>query len=437
MLTHLPRPLTMLITLMVSGCVLPEYERPTGNAESRIGATASGGVAQVGGSLAAAGTQNSDTIVRASGGGTLGQVGDGDTGTSGGIFNALSFGGDSTVSLGNGTGGVPSSVTQQRGTGGSVSSSTDLAQGGTPGNSCGGSSDGGGVCDCATGGTSSCPDGYADCNASGSCEVELANNVTHCGRCGYSCNKLAPVGTTRWQCLQGSCVIAECEDGFGDCDGLASTGCETNTRVDANHCGGCFSSTCSYPVCADSICAATNTAGRCDLAIKPADVPNQNLVVLPTSTIWVWQTSLNANDAVVALGAITNTRGYLYAGTFRMALYDDVNGTPNAPVLTMPGTSTLDANDGMQEFVLSQPYRVPRTGQYWVAIWSSSVHSIKIVTYNLKQSESVQTVGAAFEGGNWPSGVQWSNSLSPVPPPQGAVGFYPNIYARYVDGRKL
>ncbi|MBK6534095.1 MAG: hypothetical protein IPF99_32365 [Deltaproteobacteria bacterium] len=82
-----------------------------------------------------------------------------------------------------------------------------------------------------------CSAGFADCdaNAANGCEVELAMSLTNCGACGRACD----LANATAACTAGACAVASCAAGFGDCDGNAANGCETDTRTSAIHCGAC------------------------------------------------------------------------------------------------------------------------------------------------------------------------------------------------------
>lgn len=135
-----------------------------------------------------------------------------------------------------------------------------------------------------------CESGFGNCNAMAvdGCETRL-DSLTHCGACGRTC----ALANASEQCRGGTCTLVACDPGWGDCDGLASTGCETNLLT-ASHCGSC-TRTCgpSEPVCSagatgvgtcQSVCAAneelcgsgcvniqTSVAhcGRCDRSCAP------------------------------------------------------------------------------------------------------------------------------------------------------------------------
>ena len=78
---------------------------------------------------------------------------------------------------------------------------------------------------CSTGSCliSSCTSGYDNCDGADAngCEVRL-NTLTNCGSCGTACSLANATAT----CSTGSCRISTCNTGFGDCNGVASDGCE-------------------------------------------------------------------------------------------------------------------------------------------------------------------------------------------------------------------
>ncbi|MBK8259177.1 MAG: DNRLRE domain-containing protein [Polyangiaceae bacterium] len=78
-----------------------------------------------------------------------------------------------------------------------------------------------------------CEPGYGDCDSSpaNGCEVDLLANVQNCGGCGIACSN--GHGTTT--CNAGSCVPT-CAEGYTDCDGNPTNGCETNTKATCGQC---------------------------------------------------------------------------------------------------------------------------------------------------------------------------------------------------------
>jgi hypothetical protein len=122
---------------------------------------------------------------------------------------------------------------------------------------------------CATGQckVSSCPALTEDCdgNAANGCETSL-ETLTNCGACGQSCSRANADAT----CAGGKCAIAKCKAPFGDCDGQDANGCETNTSINKDHCGGC-GKLCDLPH-ASSIC----NAGACQILSCAAGWTNCN-----------------------------------------------------------------------------------------------------------------------------------------------------------------
>jgi len=104
-----------------------------------------------------------------------------------------------------------------------------------------------------------CSAGFANCNGSATdgCEVNLATNTAHCGRCGGAC---APPNATPG-CAAGACTVAACNAGYGDCNGLAADGCETALASANAHCGRCGNACAAGSVCSAGACLSTCGAG--------------------------------------------------------------------------------------------------------------------------------------------------------------------------------
>jgi hypothetical protein len=92
-----------------------------------------------------------------------------------------------------------------------------------------------------------CAAGFADCDgdASNGCEVDINNSMQHCGACNRVCGAAAnAVGGT---CSAGACQLM-CREGFGNCDGDPTTGCEVDLSTNEN-CGACGNSCALGPPC--------------------------------------------------------------------------------------------------------------------------------------------------------------------------------------------
>ncbi len=105
-----------------------------------------------------------------------------------------------------------------------------------------------------------CTSGYGNCdgNPANGCETPL-NTLTSCGGCGISCG----YSNAAASCATGTCSLGTCNTGYGNCDSIATNGCETSLRTlsDCGSCGG----VCSFAHAAASCSAAgTCTMGSCD-----------------------------------------------------------------------------------------------------------------------------------------------------------------------------
>jgi hypothetical protein len=128
----------------------------------------------------------------------------------------------------------------------------------------------GGVALCTQGACviAGCSMGYADCDQvpGNGCEVGIVADPMNCGSCGHTC--AAP--NTTPACANYQCVVGVCNTGFGDCNGVASDGCEVNLATNPIHCSSC-NVQCSYPngvaACANGQCAFVSCNagyGNCD-----------------------------------------------------------------------------------------------------------------------------------------------------------------------------
>ncbi len=114
-----------------------------------------------------------------------------------------------------------------------------------------------------------CNAGYGNCDSivANGCETNTNTSASNCGACGRACSL---PHTTAYACAMGACAPVTCEAGFGNCDGIASNGCETDTRSTPTACGGCGTA-CSVPngaaACASSLCAVS----RCNTGFANCD----------------------------------------------------------------------------------------------------------------------------------------------------------------------
>ncbi|MFO0750363.1 MAG: hypothetical protein U1F43_32540 [Myxococcota bacterium] len=119
-----------------------------------------------------------------------------------------------------------------------------------------------------------CPFGKADCdgNPLNGCELDATNNV-NCGGCGVACAPARGVG----DCSTGLCRVTSCQPGWEDCDHDPKNGCERSTRT-LTDCGACNvpcavsggAASCATGTCKVANCAAG--VGDCD-AVEDCETP--------------------------------------------------------------------------------------------------------------------------------------------------------------------
>lgn len=121
----------------------------------------------------------------------------------------------------------------------------------------------------------SCDPYFANCDMApgNGCEVPLLSDVLNCGSCGNDCNK----ANTNAFCNGGNCNITGCLNNYGDCNLLASDGCETNLANTMAHCGGC-NLLCDLPNASESCIPSMQTGlGVCTLGACNPGFQNCNL----------------------------------------------------------------------------------------------------------------------------------------------------------------
>jgi hypothetical protein len=140
---------------------------------------------------------------------------------------------------------------------------------------------------CALG---ACLPGFGNCDgvAANGCETPLSSDIGNCGTCSNRCN--VPNGSAR--CLSGTCGVAACTTGFGNCDGVAANGCEVNTLTDAQNCGACgLRCTAGFGTGSNS-CSAGACVPACNTGYANCDGNTRNGC----------ETSLTTNTACGACG---------------------------------------------------------------------------------------------------------------------------------------
>lgn len=194
-----------------------------------------------------------------------------------------------------------------------------------------------GVASCNAGacGVASCNPGFGNCDAvaTNGCEV----NLNAPGACGTTCaNRIACSMTNGVpSCPNGACVMA-CYAGYGDCSTAANDGCE-KVLNSVTSCGTCGNvSMCNAPAqkCAGGVCAPNTSyilGNSSTVGWSEFDPPADNWYLVPVSV---------PRDATVVSFRLI---GLAAGGLARMALWaDNGSGSPGA-FLAQTGNITVAA----------------------------------------------------------------------------------------------
>ncbi|MDB4932297.1 MAG: uncharacterized protein JWM10_4781, partial [Myxococcaceae bacterium] len=119
----------------------------------------------------------------------------------------------------------------------------------------------------------------------------------HCGGCGRAC----PSNNTVSTCVASACVIGACAAGYGDCDGVGATGCETPLGTSLAHCGACGRACTTgpnaTPACAAGACAAVCASNYGDCDANVANGCETDLRTSPTNCGACGRAGVEACDA--------------------------------------------------------------------------------------------------------------------------------------------
>jgi hypothetical protein len=190
-------------------------------------------------------------------------------------------------------------------------------------------------CPAGTCTVASCNPGWGNCdgNPANGCETST-NSPSNCGSCGNVC-KLAHAAAG---CAAGSCTVASCSPGWGDCDGNPADGCEDATSTDPSNCGGCGSACVELngtPICVGGVCA---------LGVCNAGFANCSGAVADGCNIDIWNDTNNCggcgNVCSVANGTPVCNNGQCAIGSCNPG-YADCNGSETDGCET-PTTNNLN-----------------------------------------------------------------------------------------------
>src|SRR5690606_14144988 len=121
------------------------------------------------------------------------------------------------------------------------------------------------ICENGGCGVGSCEEGFGNCDgvANNGCEINFLNDEANCGGCNIVCN----IASSEGVCIDGDCHVGSCEGTRRDCDLQVANGCETDIANDVANCGGC-NVACNVPnafeTCGGSQCAIASCEGNFD-----------------------------------------------------------------------------------------------------------------------------------------------------------------------------
>jgi len=170
-----------------------------------------------------------------------------------------------------------------------------------------------------------CQSGWTDCDAdeTNGCEAELPADPANCGTCGNICG---PYPNATAGCEGGSCAIGSCDDGWDNCNGDLSDGCEMDVSSDLNNCGAC-GNVCGLQhttdqMCVDGVCTPGNCQEDPESIDSPHPYPN------PYDNTWTI-TKAGATTVAVYFTLFETENGwdYVYITDGNDIQYDVLTGT--------------------------------------------------------------------------------------------------------------
>jgi hypothetical protein len=200
----------------------------------------------------------------------------------------------------------------------------------------------------------------------GSACVNVSADINNCGSCGAVC-PIAPNAARL--CQMGACTTI-CNPGFSDCNSSPADGCETNTGVDVNNCGGCGIH------CAPMTMTCQN--GMC-IPISPGAPVIQ---VVPSSVSFPNTPVMNASNLTIQIrnvGGLTSTLT-IFSETISGPNPGDFHANPPLPPFNIPGGLTQTVNlsftptaPGLRQGVLQIQSNDPMQPMFQVPLSGSGI----------------------------------------------------------------
>lgn len=182
-----------------------------------------------------------------------------------------------------------------------------------------------------------CEQGFEDCDGeeSSGCEADLSS-VRSCG----SCDNVCAYPNAEASCQDGTCVMGSCDTGWGDCNQDATDGCETDLRSNTSNCGTCDNACAAGEVCSDGTCASECPAGQTNCQGTCAD--------LMTSEQHCGNCGTSCNPGEECRGGVCTVPGYNLTGTVRSE--DTREGLSGAVLVLDGGSQTASDPEGRYIF---------------------------------------------------------------------------------------
>ncbi|MGC9044690.1 MAG: SBBP repeat-containing protein, partial [Myxococcota bacterium] len=114
-----------------------------------------------------------------------------------------------------------------------------------------------------------CNEGFSDCNGdlSDGCEADLMNETKNCGSCTMDCSH-PMLGVSEFECIKGICEIKRCEENRADCNGKENDGCEANLMTDSHNCNACGLDCGNNSYCEKGECKCKTGFANCNLYVS-------------------------------------------------------------------------------------------------------------------------------------------------------------------------